>query len=723
VSYDEETTMDDVQMSFDVLGVLCVEGSPTGDGRMIDTNSLRWSLPLPLRRVREDFGAHNGAVVVGAIEKIVRTDGGELAYSGRLFNTPDGIACRDEMLTRYRSSGLKYGISVDLDDVVVEDDADVMVVKEGRLRGATLCDVPAYSEAWTMLVSDVRPSGIVASWDTFWNVESALSRLIAEGAEPGACAGIALTASNGMGSLSLTLSALIVANGSSRDAVTETMFDATRASENETWPVNGRTPHASPTKSEKLSGSTGDNTIETVAALPKSATSSKSGTVLGDETCSWNNSGTCSNDSSTCARCVDRELSSIVAKAQRGTRTSITATKPGSSAGTSAPHATEGSALSEIALTSSAEPPSTWKSARTESSYRSLPNVNPALAVNPPSKWFENPNLDGPTAITVLDDGRVFGHIALHGSCHLGFADRCVTPPVSRTDYAYFHTGALRTEEGSEISVGHLTMSTGHADSHYGPRPAAEHYDNTGVVAADVRAGSDRFGIWVAGAARPTLSDIQLREFRSAPMSGDWRTVKGNLELVGILAVNLPGFPVPRTRALVAGGAVQSLVASAVFDSEDVVEEPSTEMPPADVAAALEPEVEAEESKVEAEMGDDAEEKVEDQPDAEDAEEESEEDIEDGEMDMAATMGEMRDMMRAMAEEIRMMKESMAMPAIAGDEPALADAPAEDAEPVEPIPAIESAVTAEEMLKMLDAMVNGPKDMTKLLAELDAKVG
>jgi hypothetical protein len=105
---------------------------------------------------------------------------------------------------------------------------------------------------------------------------------------------------------------------------------------------------------------------------------------------------------------------------------------------------------------------------------------------------------------------------------------------------------------------------------------AASHYDHTGTVAADVRAGEDEHGIWVAGALRPTLTDEQIRTFRAAPLSGDWRRIGGRLELVAALAVNTPGFPVPRTRArvLVASGVQQSVIAVApagdlTFDDDE----------------------------------------------------------------------------------------------------------------------------------------------------------
>lgn len=189
--------------------------------------------------------------------------------------------------------------------------------------------------------------------------------------------------------------------------------------------------------------------------------------------------------------------------------------------------------------------------------------------VSPPTAWFADPQLEGPTPLTFTEDGRVYGHIALWGTCHTGFAGACVTPPASQTNYAWFRTGALHTDDGTEVPVGVITMDTGHAPTAFAAAPAAAHYDNTGAAVADVSAGEDAHGIWVAGSLRSTVTDEQLRALRAAPMSGDWRTVGGNLELIGILAVNTPGFPVPRTKALVASGRTTSLIRPA--DAETVV--------------------------------------------------------------------------------------------------------------------------------------------------------
>jgi hypothetical protein len=53
-------------------------------------------------------------------------------------------------------------------------------------------------------------------------------------------------------------------------------------------------------------------------------------------------------------------------------------------------------------------------------------------------------------------------------------------------------------------------------------------------------------------------------------LSGDWRRIGGNLELVAALAVNVPGFPVPRPRGLVASGSMQSLVAAGMLPPRKV---------------------------------------------------------------------------------------------------------------------------------------------------------
>lgn len=196
----------------------------------------------------------------------------------------------------------------------------------------------------------------------------------------------------------------------------------------------------------------------------------------------------------------------------------------------------------------------------------------------PPAAWFDDPQLDGPTPLTVLDDGRIFGHLASWGTCHVGIGNSCVTPPRSATSYAMFRNGVVRTAEGTDIVTGRVTMGTGHADKRLGLAAAAAHYDDTGSVVADVACGEDAHGIWVAGAMRPNATELQIRELRgSAGLSGDWRRHGRALEMVAALAVNVAGFPIPRTQALVASGVVQSLVAAGVHAQPSLHQPPPAE--------------------------------------------------------------------------------------------------------------------------------------------------
>lgn len=177
----------------------------------------------------------------------------------------------------------------------------------------------------------------------------------------------------------------------------------------------------------------------------------------------------------------------------------------------------------------------------------------------PPATWFANPQLTGPTPLTVDDHGRVFGHIASWNVNHIGMTAG-TRPPRSKSRYAYFHTGVIRADDNKDYPVGQLTLAGGHASLEASAIDAARHYDDTGSAIADVHAGEDAHGIWVAGALRPSASPEQIRALRASAPSGDWRPIGGALELVAVCQVNVPGFPIARAR--VASGQVYALVAA-----------------------------------------------------------------------------------------------------------------------------------------------------------------
>lgn len=193
--------------------------------------------------------------------------------------------------------------------------------------------------------------------------------------------------------------------------------------------------------------------------------------------------------------------------------------------------------------------------------------------VRPPAAWFADPGLSVPTGISVTPEGRVYGHAALWGTCHIGQAGVCVTPPHEE-DRPYFMLGNVWTEDGGSVRVGQITVGTGHAPLSYGHRAASEHYDNTGTAVADVAVGNDEHGIWVAGSIRPGTDESRIRELRAAgQVSGDWRRIGGSLRLVGLLAVNVPGFPVPKLKTHLTSGQQLALVAAGIPQLHDGLSE------------------------------------------------------------------------------------------------------------------------------------------------------
>lgn len=200
----------------------------------------------------------------------------------------------------------------------------------------------------------------------------------------------------------------------------------------------------------------------------------------------------------------------------------------------------------------------------------------------PPLSAFTNPHFEQPTAVHTKEmDGWTWvgGHVAAWGVCHVGLPG-CVTAPASVSEYSYFMTGAERTSDGVDVPVGKLTVGGGHAEPNAGFVAAADHYDNVGTAVASVFAGEDEHGIWVSGWVLPGTSHEALSALLRSPLSGDWRRIGGNLEMIAAHAVNVPGFPVPRARVKFSAGNQVSLI------SPFVLPEVKTEAPsPADVAA------------------------------------------------------------------------------------------------------------------------------------------
>lgn len=185
---------------------------------------------------------------------------------------------------------------------------------------------------------------------------------------------------------------------------------------------------------------------------------------------------------------------------------------------------------------------------------------------------FANPNLTVETPLTIVGD-RVFGHIATWNACHVGMSGLCQNPPASRDAYRTFMKGLIDTTEG-ELRVGTLTFGIGHIGIRANASQATAHYDKPDAVRAYVVIGEDAVGIWYSGVLRPGLSKGEIKEFRAlGAISGDWRYVKNELTLIGVTAVNTPGFQLERQTALVAaaGGHQTALIPPPVVRREPLV--------------------------------------------------------------------------------------------------------------------------------------------------------
>ena len=524
-------------------GVIGVEGEMTGDGRLIEHGALKWEVPLPLRHVSSDVGAHDGAQVVGRILSVERLEDGRIWGEGD-FDAGSAIGVEAYRQAREK---LNNGISMDLDDVAFEvrvaaevgqmaegvvladdgeqtqpvetevdedgrvtvqrisPDDEVRVTTSGRLRAATIVAIPAFASARIEALSDESDTSDDTSDDepsdddlaemVDWLLED--DPTLEEDAEE-------------------VVAAASESFNWERDGIIATLQNM---SSHFNWVDDvGGLPRYIKRISKHLrrKGMTKSHAIATAVNVVKKMC------ATGDLNYPGKQNANAGSRAQACKAVAEWEAKK--AKAKATSAQTVTASGP--------------SRISE---------------------YR------------PPAEWFDDPALSAPTGLTITSDGRVYGHLAEWGTCHISHTTQgqCLLPPTTETDYAYFHTGSVLTKDGSERAVGRITLGTGHADEMASPTEALRHYDNTGTAAAFVAAGEDAHGIWVAGALAPGLSEREKVLLRASPLSGDWRRMGTNLELVAALAVNVAGFPIPRVKGMVAAGHMTSLIASGMLTDED----------------------------------------------------------------------------------------------------------------------------------------------------------
>jgi 8-oxo-dGTP pyrophosphatase MutT (NUDIX family) len=131
-----------------IHGVLAPEEVPTGDNRGFAAGSMT-ARPgrLPFRWQEVDIGQHNGARVVGSVDRMMRKDG-LIHWQGLMMPSEKA----DEFASVMEFFGGRYGVSVDGDNGSLDNNrtkaSGIMWFDAVRASGLTAVDIPAFSEAY-----------------------------------------------------------------------------------------------------------------------------------------------------------------------------------------------------------------------------------------------------------------------------------------------------------------------------------------------------------------------------------------------------------------------------------------------------------------------------------------------------------------------------------------------------------------------------------------------
>lgn len=552
---------DEAMIQVPFHGIAAPEGTPSGDKRMFSKGALtNRPLPLSLKSMFIDDEGHKGSVISGRIDNIWR-DGDVIKYEG-VFDV--GEAGYETV--RLVADGMWRGVSVDVDQATGSPTADGGVeFTQARISAITVCAMPAFAEAyialgtWADAEEETTETPVVTGeefasekpWDGSasrftpeqWKASCILH--VCDGLEkschklpirePGGAlsrAGVHAAAAR-INQVDAPPAAIATAKGHLRGAYKELGEEAPdvlkAAGESISFEVvppktkdgPGWITNPNPTKDITSYWVTGAGRAKIAWGTPGDFNRCRTQLVKYVQNPEWL--------AGLCANLHYRALG----------------TWPGRGAhagGIVAMKMDENAELPSVNLTASA-----------------------ALALTAVSAdYFRKMEFAGPTPLTIEEDGHVFGHLAKWDSCHIGF-EECTSPPHSFTNYAYFLTGEYLTDAG-RVPVGQITLGTGHATERLGMRAALAHYDNTGSAVADVTVWEDEFGIAFSGKLREDLSEKDIRALMASPLSGDWRGVlvngSENLEMCAALAVNVPGFAIPRVTYAMEGDRQLSLVAA-----------------------------------------------------------------------------------------------------------------------------------------------------------------
>lgn len=483
-------------------------GVPTGDGRIIMPGAISYrTLPVSFRWQEFDAPGHDGAVVIGAVDQIdIDPVTGNVAGYGELAN-PDIIPEVTRAMELMRLGVL--GISIDPGEVTIEQGpGDMMMFSKYEISSFTALPIPAFSDTRVMLVDDMA----------VMPVEECDDDMYPEDDEGWLYSLTAAVTSEGLTSLPV--------------AGVDAKWDGAAAAGRVAQWAGVDSPDAGDAEWAKYGKAFlyRDDSMD-----PHTRGAYKLGV----------------------ADVADGELTLI----PRGVY-AVAGVLAGARGGANIPQQQQDTLKGAVRSLYGH-----LADALDDTGIKAPFSLTACATARPPAAWFEDPQLTGPTPITITPDGYLYGHIGLHGQKHRGFSGD-VYIPRSKSAYREFLLGGTTTSEGTVVPTGKITLGGGHAADSLAAQPAAAHYDDVSTTVAVVSAGDDRFGVWVAGALKHGVTDEQIDDLLQSPPSGDWRVDQlGNLEMIGVHSVNVPGFAVYRVNADASTGQVYSLVASADFTS------------------------------------------------------------------------------------------------------------------------------------------------------------
>jgi hypothetical protein len=569
-------------------GVLVIEGSATGDKRQFDVGSLSYrNLPLPIKFQRASAEGHAGDVVVGAIDEIWKEEGSnEHRARGRFnLNVPEAHEVIDGLV--FGSLG---GVSVDVDsaefyleydETTDEQDDDnpfelmfggnvkLTHFTQGRISGASIVSIPAFQEAYVALGPDFEDdlrdpeAGVgdvdgedAADTELPKDVEAAIDALI-EALDVGDMALVASaydsfrdfpakerkeSAGKGHalpdGSFPIEnvedLKNAIQAIGRAKDPAKAKAHIKRRAS------ALGRAdliPEDWSTEDVLLAAAFAPGTRDGPGWITHPRATQRLRTYWtrgkGAAKIRWGMPG----DFNRCRKQLGKYVNpAFLAGTCANMHKDAIKLWPGQEGGRRGRHSVESAPAFTL--------------------------VASAAAVTDEYTYFAPEQMDRPMPLTVDVDGHVYGHLAIWGTCHLGIGERCVMPPHSESDYAYYANGQVLTDEGF-VNTGRIILGTGHAGVMMSRDAAARHYDDTGRAVADITIYEDGIGIAYSGKVRDDASVEDIKALRASALSGDWRRMGSGLELIAVLAVNANGYESPRVSFGMENGEQLSLIASA----------------------------------------------------------------------------------------------------------------------------------------------------------------